>query len=268
MVSRGTTAILVLAALCALPVPIDATELGRTATGLSGDTAVNTPAHTASNTPSKSPSDTPINMPTHTPPPWSDAVGAALAVVLRAHPTLRARNAEFVLMSGEPRWSSELRLAVSEGVVDDEAGGRAMLTLRIPLVGGPERRQRAQAWRELEVARDGVREAFLADVGALLAQAQLRVNHAEHRDFWHERVAYHAEAVEAQLLAPERLWAVAEQLQAAEFAVRNATLALDAELERMARRHGGDEWTHLRRWLVEIVTCSTDAGRSTAGSTC
>jgi hypothetical protein len=204
------------------------------------------------------------------PPPWSDALELALRVVMRAHPELIARSAEFALIANESRWSSDLAVSLSEGAGEDGQGGgaRAAVTLRIPLTGGPQRRQRAQAWRELEVARDSVRVVFLGDVKSLLGHAQRLRNRLERRDFWLNRVAYQQEAVDAQLIEPDRLWGYAEQLQSAEFDYRDAALDYESELERTARRHGGAEWTHLRSLLVAIVNCSAGSTPSARASTC
>jgi len=204
------------------------------------------------------------------PPPWSEALELALRVVMRAHPELIARGAEFALIASESRWSSDLEVSLSEGASEDglSGRGRAAITLRIPLTGGPQRRQRAQAWRELEVAREGVRVVFLSDVKSLLGYAQRLHNRLERRDFWLARVAYQQEAVDAQLIEPDRLWGYAEQLQSAEFDYRDAALDYQTELERTARRHGGVEWTHLRSLLVAIVNCSAGSTPSARDSTC
>ena len=188
--------------------------------------------------------------------PERDPVDEALALAMAHHPELVAREAEYRAIRSTSRWKTDFTLSLSEGRTEFGAsgGGRAMMSVSIPLTGGTHDQRNAAALRELETARDTLRQSLLADITALREAASLIESREERRDFWRDQVTYHQEAVDEGFMEPERLWGPAERLQAAEHDYREKAANLDARMEEVARRYGGRQWEALRDLLAEIVS--------------
>ena len=180
----------------------------------------------------------------------------ALALAMAHHPELVAREAEYRAIRSTSRWKTDFTLSLSEGRTEFGAsgGGRAMMSVSIPLTGGTHDQRNAAALRELEGARDALRRSLLSDITALREAAGSLESREERRDFWRDQVAYHHEAVDEGLMEPDRLWGPVERLQTAEHEYRQEAAALSARMEEVARRYGGRQWEALRDLLAEIVS--------------
>lgn len=183
-------------------------------------------------------------------------VDRALSLVMACHPELKARKAEYRAVADAPSWSAEVDLSLSRGQSDFGASdtSRASVTVSIPLVGAERDSEVAAANRARAGARDEVRQAFLEGVSELRGLAVEVERMAERRTLLEDRLAYQREAVEAGEAEPEALWAEVEQLQEAEHDYRRAAAELDAQVEALARRFGGQAWKRLRDLLAEIVS--------------
>ena len=188
------------------------------------------------------------------------ALDRALALVMAHHPELMARKDVFWSELDKPGWSADLSLSLTEDVDmrGGSGGGRAQLSITIPLVGRQSELEAAQARRELEAARASVRDGFLAEVSSLRERSLAVETARERRDFWKDQAEYNRRAVEEGLQDPERLWSQAGSLQQAEHALREAVTRLESALVRVSREYGGEEWMSLQDLLEEIVSLNQD----------
>lgn len=188
------------------------------------------------------------------------ALDRALALVMAHHPELMARKDVFWSELDKPGWSADLSLSLTEDVDmrGGSGGGRAQLSITIPLVGRQSELEAAQARRELEAARGSVRNGFLDRVSELRERSLSVETARERRDFWKDQAEYNRRAVEEGLQDPGQLWSQADSLQRAEHEYRRALDLLESGLERTAREYGGDEWTNLLALLEEIVSLNQD----------
>lgn len=180
----------------------------------------------------------------------------ALRLAIQADAQVAARIAELRAIEDQPRWSSDLSLSLSRGESEFGASdtGRAMLSVKIPLVGTGRKREQAAARHALAAQEAGVREAFLAAVQELQTAA-LEVEAAkELRELYQDRLDYYREAVETGTKDPETLWREVEQLQEAEHRYRQTMAQLNARREAVARHFGGNQWRKLQDWLVVIAS--------------
>ena len=185
-------------------------------------------------------------------PVAADGLDEAVGLVLAAHPVLVAEQAEFVEVTRQRTWSTDLTLSYTEQGTEygGPGGTNAGLRVSIPLFDRSHELAAARARTGLQQSRDRVLAAFLADVEQLGTQAAKVRELDTMRRFYRDRLEYRKQQVDEGLIEPDQLWPAAEKMQQAEFDFRAEQGRLVMMQERIARKYGGEQWQQLRDLLA------------------
>ena len=186
----------------------------------------------------------------------NDPIDQILALVMSAHPDIISAEAVYAEQARGSRWSSDVRVTLSEGVSEYGGGGglRASISLVLPIGNQERRTEQAKAKRVVDGVREQVRQRLLADIRSLKEQAFAARQQAELDILWQDRARNHRFNEERNPSAnQERLWSALERSQQASLAHARKSHELMLEVERMARYYGGEQWNVLKTLLVEIT---------------
>lgn len=179
----------------------------------------------------------------------------AVALVLAAHPVLVAERAQLEAAGRQHEWKTDVSLSWTQRGTDyGGAGGpNAGIRFSIPLFDRSRELRLAKARAAERRAEEQVRDAFLADVATLRANAanvrELKVM----RDLQRDRLEYRRKQVEQGLAEADTLWADAEKMQKADNDYRRELDALETAIDTTSRKYGGDEWKRLRGLLAGLT---------------
>ena len=192
----------------------------------------------------------------------NDPIDQILALVMSAHPDIISAEAVYAEQARGSRWSSDVRVTLSEGVSEYGGGGglRASISLVLPIGNQDRRTEQAKAKRVVDGVREQVRQRLLADIRSLKERAFAARQQADLESFWHDRLRVYElnDAIQpSERLQPrasqERLWSVLERSQQATHTHARKNYELMLEAERIARYYGGEQWTVLKTLLVEMI---------------
>lgn len=179
----------------------------------------------------------------------------AVALVLAAHPVLIAERGQLEAASRQHDWKTDVTLSWTRRGTDygGVSGANAGIRLSIPLFDRSRELRMAKARAAESQAEEQVRDAFLADVATLRATAANVRELETLRDLQRDQLQYRRKRVEQGLANADTLWPEAEKMQKADNDYRRELEALDAALDTMARKYGGDEWKRLRDLLAGLT---------------
>ncbi len=181
------------------------------------------------------------------------ALEEAVNLALTHAPDLTAERTAAALPVSD--WKTALELGYRTTATTDQAKGSSVaVTLEIPLTGGKERHDRAQALADIEGKSEQRKAALLKRIEELQKQHQESSEARQLADFERDHLKYVQEGVKSGQFEATKLWEAAEKTQVAAQKATRLNKLYRTSLDTTAIEYGGNDWKRLKTLIERTLT--------------